>query len=142
MNCHKVQSLASAYIDGELAGVEMLTVRRHLNECTDCSGEYESLLKMKRMFGGYGINFITLRSFPGCPEVVEDGKTFRANAVKKAIAVSKFTGCPAVADDSGLEVPALGGAPAWSNPFKIATALSGSPPSAMSFATSSIFSYV
>lgn len=67
--------------------------------------------EMKRMFAGYDIRFVTLKSFPGCPEVVEDGKTFRANARKKACAVSKFTGYPAIADDSGLEVTALGGAP-------------------------------
>ncbi|MDH4231326.1 MAG: XTP/dITP diphosphatase [Nitrospirota bacterium] len=67
--------------------------------------------EMKRMFAGHDFNFVTLNSFPGCPEVVEDGKTFRANAAKKARAVSKFTGLPAVADDSGLEVAALGGAP-------------------------------
>jgi len=67
--------------------------------------------EIKRMFDGFGISFLTLDSFPDCPEVVEDGKTFRANALKKAVAVSKFTGYPAVADDSGLEVEALGGAP-------------------------------
>lgn len=71
----------------------------------------KKLEEMKRMFAGSDIRFITLNSFPGCPEVVEDGKTFRANALKKARAVSKFTGFPAVADDSGLEVAALGGAP-------------------------------
>ena len=67
--------------------------------------------EMKRMFEGYEICFLTLSSFPGCPEVVEDGKTFRMNAIKKAMAVSKFTGYSAVADDSGLEVRALGGVP-------------------------------
>lgn len=67
--------------------------------------------EMKRMFEGFGIRFVTLDAFPDCPEVLEDGKTFRANALKKARAVSKFTGYPAVADDSGLEVGALGGAP-------------------------------
>jgi XTP/dITP diphosphohydrolase len=71
----------------------------------------KKIAEMKRIFAGYEICFLTLNSFAGCPEVVEDGKTFRANAVKKATAVSKFTGCPAVADDSGLEVKALGGAP-------------------------------
>lgn len=45
------------------------------------------------------------------PEVVEDGDTFVANAVKKARSVSRATGLPALADDSGLEVDALGGAP-------------------------------
>jgi len=45
------------------------------------------------------------------PEVVEDGDTFAANAGKKALEVSRATGLPALADDSGLEVDALGGAP-------------------------------
>jgi XTP/dITP diphosphohydrolase len=67
--------------------------------------------EMKRMFADYDIHFVTLNSFPGCPEVAEDGKTFRANAMKKALVVSKFTGYPAVADDSGLEVTVLDGAP-------------------------------
>ena len=44
-------------------------------------------------------------------EVVEDGDTFAANAAKKAREVSAATGLPALADDSGLEVDALGGAP-------------------------------
>ena len=45
------------------------------------------------------------------PEVVEDADTFEGNAVKKAREVSRATGWPALADDSGLEVDALGGAP-------------------------------
>jgi XTP/dITP diphosphohydrolase len=67
--------------------------------------------EMKRMFAGYDIEFRTMDDFPDCPEVVEDGKTFRANAVKKAVAVARSTGCIALADDSGLEVSALKGAP-------------------------------
>ena len=45
------------------------------------------------------------------PEVVEDADTFAGNATKKAREVSAATGLPALADDSGLEVDALGGAP-------------------------------
>ncbi len=45
------------------------------------------------------------------PEVDEDGDTFLANAAKKAREVAAATGLPALADDSGLEVDALGGAP-------------------------------
>ncbi|HSD88947.1 MAG TPA: non-canonical purine NTP pyrophosphatase [Kofleriaceae bacterium] len=45
------------------------------------------------------------------PEVVEDAATFAGNASKKAREVSLITGLPALADDSGLEVDALGGAP-------------------------------
>ncbi|MCG8422721.1 MAG: RdgB/HAM1 family non-canonical purine NTP pyrophosphatase [Proteobacteria bacterium] len=44
-------------------------------------------------------------------DVVEDGDTFLANATKKARQVSRETGLPALADDSGLEVDALGGGP-------------------------------
>lgn len=45
------------------------------------------------------------------PEVIEDADTFVGNACKKAREVSAATGLPALADDSGLEVDALGGAP-------------------------------
>jgi XTP/dITP diphosphohydrolase len=47
----------------------------------------------------------------GVPEPVEDGDTFEANALIKARACVAATGCPAIADDSGLEVDALEGAP-------------------------------
>ncbi|HEY5945186.1 MAG TPA: non-canonical purine NTP pyrophosphatase, partial [Kofleriaceae bacterium] len=45
------------------------------------------------------------------PEVAEDADTFAGNASKKAREVSAITKLPALADDSGLEVDALGGAP-------------------------------
>jgi len=67
--------------------------------------------EMKRIFAGHDITFTTLDSFPGCPEVEEDGQTFRANAKKKALTVARFTGFPSIADDSGLEVEALDRAP-------------------------------
>jgi XTP/dITP diphosphohydrolase len=67
--------------------------------------------EMKRMFPGRKITFTTLDAFPGCPEVEEDGQTFQANAKKKALAAARYTGCPALADDSGLEVKALDRAP-------------------------------
>ncbi len=71
----------------------------------------KKLQEMQRIFSGTDIRFLTLDSFPDCPEVVEDGKTFRANAVKKAVQTAGNTQHPSVADDSGLEVFALGGAP-------------------------------
>lgn len=49
--------------------------------------------------------------FPGAPEVAETGATFAENARLKAHAIAEFTGLPAVADDSGLCVDALGGMP-------------------------------
>ena len=57
------------------------------------------------------INILTPDDFPECEEVEEDGDTFEANAIKKAVYIAKTTGLPAVADDSGIAVDALDGAP-------------------------------
>jgi XTP/dITP diphosphohydrolase len=52
-----------------------------------------------------------LDEFPGIPEPEETGATFAENARLKALYYSERTGLPAVADDSGIEIDALGGAP-------------------------------
>jgi XTP/dITP diphosphohydrolase len=57
------------------------------------------------------LEIITLREIPEAPEVEEDGVTFRENAIKKAKEIAEFTGIVTLADDSGLEVDALGGRP-------------------------------
>jgi XTP/dITP diphosphohydrolase len=54
---------------------------------------------------------VAIVELPDLPDVVEDGDTFSANARKKAIEISRHTGKWALADDSGLEVDALNGAP-------------------------------
>lgn len=53
----------------------------------------------------------TLIEFPDAPVVIEDGETLKENAIKKAREIAEHTGMPAVADDTGLEVDALNGAP-------------------------------
>ena len=50
-------------------------------------------------------------NFPDLPDTVEDGTTFAANAIKKAREAMLYTGLPTLADDSGLAVDALAGAP-------------------------------
>ena len=60
---------------------------------------------------GQGVEVISLRQYPDAPEVVEDGQTYLENAVKKAAVIAEYTGHPALADDAGLEVAALNGAP-------------------------------
>ncbi|MBS0170775.1 MAG: RdgB/HAM1 family non-canonical purine NTP pyrophosphatase [Nitrospira sp.] len=60
---------------------------------------------------GLNITILTLDDFPDAPEVVEDGDTCDANAMKKAVEIARFTGLTAVADDTGLEVDALDGRP-------------------------------
>lgn len=67
--------------------------------------------EIKRITADLPITVLSLDNFPGCPETIEDRDTFEGNAVKKAVEVCRFTGQPALADDSGLEVDALNGAP-------------------------------
>jgi XTP/dITP diphosphohydrolase len=66
---------------------------------------------MSAMLSGVEIELLSARDFPDVPEVEEDGETLEANAVKKAEAVAAATGLPALADDTGLSVDALGGTP-------------------------------
>jgi XTP/dITP diphosphohydrolase len=63
------------------------------------------------IFHDVPIEFKTLDQFPGAPNVVEDGKTLEENAQKKAYQIAKFTKHIALADDSGLEVDFIDGAP-------------------------------
>lgn len=67
--------------------------------------------ELASLLSDLGISIRTMEAFPQVPDVIEDGKTCEANAIKKARAVSRATGLLAVADDTGLEVDALGGQP-------------------------------
>ena len=69
------------------------------------------LKEIRRLLESRGIKVLGLDSFAAAPDVVEDGETFAANAIKKAEAVAQFTGLPCLADDSGLVVDALQGRP-------------------------------
>ena len=57
------------------------------------------------------IEVISLENYPDAPEVIEDGKTYAENAVKKASVIAAYTSHLTLADDAGLEVDALDGAP-------------------------------
>lgn len=59
----------------------------------------------------FPVDVKSLDDFGPIPEVVEDGTTFEANAYKKASFTARVLGLPALADDSGLTVEALDGAP-------------------------------
>ena len=65
--------------------------------------------ELRRILGAR-LDGIELIGYDG-PEPVEDGDTFAANALIKARAAAAFTGLPAIADDSGISVAALDGAP-------------------------------
>jgi len=75
------------------------------------TGNRHKVEEIRAMLADLPIAIRSLAEFPGAPDVVEDGATYRENALKKAWSAAKFTGKPALADDTGLEVDALGGQP-------------------------------
>lgn len=58
-----------------------------------------------------GLEIVGLDEYPDAPDVVEDGVTFEQNSLLKATSAAEATGLPALADDSGLAVDVMGGAP-------------------------------
>lgn len=67
--------------------------------------------ELRHILKDLDLKLLALDDFPGLPEIPEEGESFAANAETKARGVARLTGLPALADDSGLEVPALGGRP-------------------------------
>jgi XTP/dITP diphosphohydrolase len=67
--------------------------------------------EIRAILAGLDVELLGAADFPPFAEPAEDGETFLENALVKAKAAHRATGCPALADDSGLEVDALGGAP-------------------------------
>src|ERR1700737_2076864 len=82
-------------------------------------GKVEEISALLMPFGIAALSAVSL----GIPEPEETGDSFEANAALKAGAAAQASGLPALADDSGLVVPALGGAPGiysarWAGPTK------------------------
>ena len=75
------------------------------------TGNKGKLREFRGLLEGVFGNIVSLNDLESPPEVTEDGETFRENALKKARAIAAYSGIPALADDSGLEVEALGGRP-------------------------------
>lgn len=69
------------------------------------------LKELRQLLQGFPVEIKSLADFGPIPEVEEDGETFDDNAYKKAAFTARALGLPAIADDSGLVVEALGGAP-------------------------------
>jgi XTP/dITP diphosphohydrolase len=75
------------------------------------TGNPGKITEIKELLADFPIEVKSLNDFGPTPEVEEDGKTFDENAYKKASFTAKILGIPALADDSGLVVEALDGAP-------------------------------
>lgn len=82
--------------------MKLLVATRNRNKVTEIRDKFSGLS---------GIELLSLDDIAPVPDVEEDGATFEENALKKARETARLTGLPAMADDSGLEVDALGGEP-------------------------------
>ncbi|MEA3486547.1 MAG: XTP/dITP diphosphatase [Thermodesulfobacteriota bacterium] len=67
--------------------------------------------ELNALLEGMNVNLLSLHDYPDVPNIIEDGNTFLENALKKARVISEYTGGTIIADDSGLEVDYLEGAP-------------------------------
>ncbi len=67
--------------------------------------------EIRDILDGLDVELLSFHDLADLPDVIEDGATLDENAVKKAVEVAGATGHPALADDTGLEVDALDGAP-------------------------------
>ncbi len=67
--------------------------------------------EMNRLFKNTGIDFMGLNKLKEVPDVLEDGRTYHENAFKKAITFYNLASMPTLAEDSGIEVDLLNGAP-------------------------------
>ena len=82
-----------------------------MKELVLASGNKGKLAEFQRLLEGLDVQIHSMKEYPEIGEIVEDGSTFAENALIKARAVCKATGKPAMADDSGLAVDVLNGAP-------------------------------
>lgn len=71
----------------------------------------DKVREITRILEDLPVEILSLEKLPGAPEAIEDGRTFEENAVKKARSASEYSGETSLAEDSGLMVDHLGGAP-------------------------------
>jgi XTP/dITP diphosphohydrolase len=71
----------------------------------------KKLEEIKEILRGLDLKITSLADYSATPRIIENGKTFKANAVKKAVRIARFTGRLTMGEDSGLCVNTLGGKP-------------------------------
>ena len=71
----------------------------------------DKIREIRNLLDDLPVTIMTFDNFLDFPDIEETGTTFEENAILKARGIAEFTGFPALADDSGLEVDALNGAP-------------------------------
>ncbi len=81
------------------------------NKIVFASKNKGKIRELKALLTGMNVDLLSLQDYPDAPSIREDGHTFLENALKKARIISEYTGRTVIADDSGLEVDCLEGAP-------------------------------
>ncbi len=80
-------------------------------KCLIATRNPHKLEEIQQIFALPGLTLLSTADFDDLPEVIEDGATLEANAIKKAVTLALASGCVTLGDDTGLEVAALDGAP-------------------------------
>lgn len=75
------------------------------------TGNAKKIKEIGKILHNFDVEILSIKDGINIPEVIEDGDTFEKNSAKKALEISKYLNMPSIADDSGLCVDALGGAP-------------------------------
>ena len=75
------------------------------------TGNKHKIKEIEKIFKMDNVEILSINDGIEIPEVEEDGTTFEENSKKKALEIAKFTNMVTIADDSGICVDALGGAP-------------------------------
>jgi len=82
-----------------------------MNRIVLATNNENKIREIRELLAKFPITIMTRKDFRNFPDIPETGRTLGENAALKARAIYDFTKLPALADDSGLEVPALGGRP-------------------------------
>jgi XTP/dITP diphosphohydrolase len=82
-----------------------------MKELLIATGNSGKMKEFAALFAGSGVKLFSLKDFPDLAPAIEDGRTFKENALKKAVTAFRQTGLSVIADDSGLCVDALDGRP-------------------------------
>src|SRR5437773_654598 len=99
------------YLEDSGAAVDMNVVMTGAGEFVEVQGTAEQTPFGRAGRGDLPIELLSLADIPGATLPEETARTYADNALLKARAAQRLTGCAALGDDSGLEVDALGGAP-------------------------------
>ncbi|MFH1397355.1 MAG: RdgB/HAM1 family non-canonical purine NTP pyrophosphatase [Candidatus Omnitrophota bacterium] len=82
-----------------------------MNELVIATQNKKKLKEIREILRGFNLKIISLAGYSSLPRIIENGKTFQENAVKKAVKIARFTGKLTLGEDSGLCINALGGLP-------------------------------